>query len=57
MLIIPMYYSYRILQKAKLENPNIRASVAMSDFFTFDPPENSRLDLVYDYTQKNPTQS
>ena len=29
MLIILMYYSYRIIQKAKSENSNIRASVDM----------------------------
>ncbi|KIM36674.1 hypothetical protein M413DRAFT_286842 [Hebeloma cylindrosporum] len=38
------------IQKGKSENPNIRASVQMTDFFTFDPPEDSRFDLIYDYT-------
>jgi len=43
-------YAYSIIQKAKLENPNIKASIDMTDFFAFDPPEDSRFDLIYDYT-------
>ncbi|KAH9477419.1 putative thiol methyltransferase 2 [Psilocybe cubensis] len=40
----------KLIDEAKSVNPKISASISNQDFFTFDPPENERFDLVYDHT-------
>ncbi|KAF4616903.1 hypothetical protein D9613_008747 [Agrocybe pediades] len=39
-----------LINKAKETNPNLKASISNQDFFTFEPSENERFDLIYDHT-------
>ncbi|KDR76470.1 hypothetical protein GALMADRAFT_246837 [Galerina marginata CBS 339.88] len=39
-----------LIEKAKSACPQLTARVTNQDFFTFNPPESQRFDLVYDHT-------
>ncbi|PPQ80619.1 hypothetical protein CVT25_001648 [Psilocybe cyanescens] len=40
----------QLIDEAKAKNSNIFASISNQDFFTFNPSESERFDLVYDHT-------
>jgi len=39
-----------LIEETKLTHPTVAASITNQDFFTFNPPESQRFDLVYDHT-------